>query len=594
MDFIVIVILRTENDKKMNIGLLAAFSPCRGVKMRISRGFRHPWLLAASLMMGGAAAPLAAAPLAAAPLAAAPLAAAPLAAAPLAAAPLAAAPLAAAQAAATPVALAATAPVALAAATEGSDTHRVSRPPHAAADNATHLSHGRFKDLLVYRPSGPPTSFALLLSGDEGWNSVADTMARQLVQQGAIVTGIDWAKFKANLEADGDQCVFPDGDLENLSHFVQAYFHTPTYMSPMLVGNSSGAAMAYAMLAQAPRNTFAAALTLGFCPTLDLAKPLCKGSGLESIRSARGRGVDFLPVKNLGNPWVNLQGANDRVCPAGATRDFISQVRGAAMVMLPNVGHDFRSLPDRLPQYTAAYDKLAAQNPTTRVAPPPAELSDLPIVEIAAQPVAAQTGGAQPGGAQPDTARTDFFAIIMSGDGGWAGLDQDVAAALRAKGIPVVGLDSLRYYWTPRTPEGLAADTDRMIRHYLAHFGKQRVLLIGYSQGADVLPFAVNRLPEPTRARVALVAVMGMSEHALFEFHLSSWISDSNSGPATLPEINRIGGVPVLCMYGADESDSLCPQLDPKKFIIVKLKGGHHFDGDYANLARQILAAAHP
>src|SRR6202162_60621 len=91
MDFIVTGILRTENDKKMNIGFLAALSPCRGVKMRISRGFRHPWLLAASLMMGGAAAPLAAA-----------------------------------QAAAAPVAPAATAPVALA----------------AAADNATHLSHG--------------------------------------------------------------------------------------------------------------------------------------------------------------------------------------------------------------------------------------------------------------------------------------------------------------------------------------------------------------------------------------------------------------------------------------------------------------------
>jgi type IV secretory pathway VirJ component len=182
----------------------------------------------------------------------------------------------------------------------------------------------------------------------------------------------------------------------------------------------------------------------------------------------------------------------------------------------------------------------------------------------------------------------------MSGDGGWAGLDQDVAAALSAKGIPVVGLDSLRYYWTARTPDGLAADTDRIIRYYLSHFGKRRVLLIGYSQGADVLPFAVNRLPAATRALVALVAVMGMSEHALFEFHVSSWISDSDSGPATLPEISRIAGVPVLCIYGADESDSLCPKLDPKRFNIVKLKGGHHFDGDYDSLARQILVAAHP
>ena len=78
-----------------------------------------------------------------------------------------------------------------------------------------------------------------------------------------------------------------------------------------------------------------------------------------------------------------------------------------------------------------------------------------------------------------------------------------MAAALSAKGIPVVGLDSLRYFWTARTPEGLAADTDRMIRYYLAHFGKKRVLLIGYSQGADVLPFAVNRLPAATRAHAS-------------------------------------------------------------------------------------------
>ena len=519
--------------------------------MRISRGFRRPWLLAASLVIGGAAAPLAA------------------------------------QAAAAPVAPAAvSAPPAAAA--PGSDARRVSGSPHTAAGNAAHLSHGRFKDFLVYRPSGPPTSFVLLLSGDEGWNSVADTIARQLVQQGAMVAAVDWAKFKANLEADGDQCVFPDGDLENLSHFVQAYFHNAAYLPPILVGISPGAAMAYAMLAQAPRNTFAGALTVGFCPSLDLAKPLCKGSGLESIRGTRGRGLEFLPIKTLGNPWVNLQGANDRVCPAAAARDFISQVRGAAIAVLPNLDHDAASLPDWLPQFTAAYNKLVTQNPTTRTAPPPASLSDLPIVEVPAQPVAVQPG------TQPDAAPTDVFAIIMSGDGGWAGLDQDVAAALAAKGIPVVGLDSLRYYWSARTPDGLAADTDRIIRYYLAHFGKQRVLLIGYSQGADVLPFAVNRLPESTRAHVALVAVMGMSEHALFEFHVSSWIADSNSGPETLPEINRISGMPVLCIYGADETDSLCPKLDPKKFNVVKLKGGHHFDGDYANLARQILAAARP
>jgi type IV secretory pathway VirJ component len=454
-------------------------------------------------------------------------------------------------------------------------------PPGAttapAPASATRLSHGRFRNFPVYRPTGTTSSFVLLLSGDDGWSTSADSMARQLTGHGAMVAGIDWPALKTNLEADGDQCLFPDGDLENLSHFVQAYFHTSTYLSPVLVGIYSGAAMAYAVLAQAPRNTFAAAMTLDFCPDLNLNKPLCEGSGLKFTRGSRR--LDLLPVKNLGNPWVNLEDEAHRSCPAGTAKQFVAPIRGAATVALPTVG---------APQYTAAYNALAARNPTARAAALPAELTDLPVIEIAAQPAAPQSGTTLL------TADSDSFAIIMSGDGGWAGLDQDVAAALSAKGIPIVGLDSLRYFWSARTPQGLAADTDRLIRYYSAHFAKQRVLLIGYSQGADVLPFAVNRLPEATRARVALTAVMGMSEHALFEFHVSSWISDSDSGPATLPEISRITGMPVLCIYGADESDSLCPKLDPNKFIVVKLKGGHHFDGDYASLARQILAAAKP
>ena len=48
----------------------------------------------------------------------------------------------------------------------------------------------------------------------------------------------------------------------------------------------------------------------------------------------------------------------------------------------------------------------------------------------------------------------------------------------------------------------------------------------------------------------------------------------------------------MLCIYGEDEKDSLCPKLDPKRFTVVKLKGGHHFDGDYAGLAREILSSA--
>jgi type IV secretory pathway VirJ component len=447
----------------------------------------------------------------------------------------------------------------------GTATHSVLPLPA----NATRVSHGRFRDLPVYSPAGKPQSFVLFLSGDGGWDLTAETLAQQLVQRGAMVVGIDTPRLRANFEADGDQCVFPDGDLENLSHFVQAYLHNPGYQLPMLVGVGSGASLAYAVLAQAPENTFASALTLDFCPTSGMTKPLCKGSGFDFTPGSDGRGMNFVPAKKLTSPWVAIRTPAHQSCPAAAD-EFVAHVRGAAGVTVPGATAALNAA------FTTAFARLAA---TARVhaAPTPAALGDLPVIEIAPKP-----------GSPP----TDSVAIIMSGDGGWAGLDQDVAAALSAAGLPVVGLDSLRYFWTARTPEGLAADTDRMIRYYLAHYGKKRVLLIGYSQGADVLPFAVNRLPPATRADVALTAIMGMSEHALFEFHVSSWISDSNSGPATLPEVERINGMPVLCIYGEDESDSLCPKLDPSKVIVVKVKGGHHFDGNYAGLAQDIMGAA--
>jgi type IV secretory pathway VirJ component len=423
------------------------------------------------------------------------------------------------------------------------------------------LSHGRFENFTVYVPHASAKGFVLLLSGSDGWSPNLQDIATRLA-------------------AD---CVFPDGDLENLSHFVQAYFQLPTYLSPILAGYGEGATLAYATLVQAPANTFAGAVSVEFCPSYALSKPLCKGSGVEFTSHPDGKGVDFLPSKQPGNAWTVVQSGSPAACSVESVTKFVAQVPGAQLVLAPQAGSASASTATAPSAWTAqigaAVDALMASHPAAPLATVPSSLSDLPLVTVPPQ-----SGGTV----------SDTFAIILSGDGGWAGLDKDVAAALAATGIPVIGLDSLRYFWSARTPEGLAHDIDRITQYYLKKLGKERVLLIGYSQGADVLPFAVNHLSDATRAHVALTAVMGMSEHALFEFHMTSWVSDDNSGPATLPEVDKIRGIPVLCIYGEDETDTLCPKLDPHKTTIVKLKGGHHFDGDYANLARIILAAAKP
>ncbi|HEV7714331.1 MAG TPA: AcvB/VirJ family lysyl-phosphatidylglycerol hydrolase [Steroidobacteraceae bacterium] len=444
--------------------------------------------------------------------------------------------------------------------------------------SAETLSHGRFKEVEVYRPAGEVKHVVLFLSGDGGWGRRLTTMATTLVADGTMVVGIDVPDFYEELEKDGDSCVYPDGDLENLSHFVQAYYKLPTYFTPVLVGYSAGASLAYAVIAQAPPGIFAGALSLSFCADLDLKKPLCKSDALHFSTRKDGEGVRLIPASKLRVPWVALHGSVDEVCSSAEAREFVEQTSPARFIDLPGVGHDY-SRPSRwLTQFKEAYSFLLNAQPQSLPAPP-STLSDLPIVEVPAS----GSGGT-----------SDLFAVLLSGDGGWAGLDKEVAAALAARGIPVAGIDSLRYFWHARTPAGLAEDIDRTIRYYASQWQKRRVVLIGYSQGADVMPFAVNRLPQATRAVVALTALIGVSQSAAFEFHVSNWVGAGSDELPVLPETNRLSSADTLCLAGDDDDDSLCPIIGATHARVVELPGGHHFGGDYHHLAELIIEQAGP
>jgi type IV secretory pathway VirJ component len=189
------------------------------------------------------------------------------------------------------------------------------------------------------------------------------------------------------------------------------------------------------------------------------------------------------------------------------------------------------------------------------------------------------------------TSGANAFALLLTGDGGWAGLDQEVSAQLAARGLPVVGLNTLKYFWKARTPEQAAADVARVLRHYLEVWKKDGVVLVGYSFGADVLPFIVNRLPEELRARLASLNLIGLSGDAEFEIHVTDWIpGGSDGGLPVAPELARLGTVPVRCFYGEGEADSLCPSLP--KSSAVQIGTGHHLSGRYEEIAQRILA--HP
>lgn len=195
----------------------------------------------------------------------------------------------------------------------------------------------------------------------------------------------------------------------------------------------------------------------------------------------------------------------------------------------------------------------------------------------------------------PVTTPSPRLALMLSGDGGWAGLDEALGAEMVKRGIPVVGVSTLKYFWEERTPEETAADMTRVLRKYLAVWKARQILLIGYSFGADVMPFIVNRLPADLRARVVTVTLLGMGQKAGWEVHVAGWVGGTDDEARYIaPELDRLGPVRLLCLYGEGDDDSAesCKTFARPQMASAQIGDGHHFGYLYGELADRIVAYA--
>ena len=195
--------------------------------------------------------------------------------------------------------------------------------------------------------------------------------------------------------------------------------------------------------------------------------------------------------------------------------------------------------------------------------------------------------------AYPVEARGEALAVLLSGDGATAGLANRLADDLQGAGIPAVVWHSTSYYWSPRTPDEAARDLELVIRHYGALWGRDRLVVVGYSMGADVAPFLLNRLSVEARGRVRAVALLALAHDAVFEFRVPQWWTTSSAPSlAVRPELEKLRGTRVLCVHGQGDGKGACPEMATSGADVVELRGGHHFRGDYARLSRVVVELA--
>lgn len=412
---------------------------------------------------------------------------------------------------------------------------------------------GRLGMVTLVTPERTPDALVFVFSDRDGWNAAYDGVARALAVRGAVVVGVDLPQYLRNLAASKDDCHYVVAEIEDMSQRLQRDFRFAGYQSPILAGIGAGGTLAYAALAQSPAVTVAGAVSVDPEPALGTTVPLCAGA---PARGAPDVGFSYGPRAPL-NGWWRVSTATALPLPLARV---VELSRGVSET---SPGPPLDRL---LTVLTRALPAGTARSP----------LANLPLTELAA---------AHPG-------RT--MAVIYSGDGGWRDIDREIGEILARDGMPVVGVDSLRYFWKLKTPAEIAGDLSRIVRHYVVAWGTDKVVLVGYSFGAGILPFAVNRLPSEDRARIVQVSLLGLEPRAEFEVKLSGWFGgEPGSGaPEVLPEILRQPLSLYQCFYGAEEKYTLCRAPELAGVEIVRTAGGHHFDGNYPALARKIIDGA--
>ncbi len=447
------------------------------------------------------------------------------------------------------------------------------------------LIYGAFGDVKVYRPKGIPTGLVLFVSGDGGWNKGVIDMTEDILTEGAFVVGINIQQYIRNLRKEHIQCYYPAGDFELLSLMIQKRYNFSQYYKPILVGYSSGATLVYGVLSQAPANTFKGAISLGFCPDIEIDKPLCEGSGLRQYVLKAGKSFYLEATDNLTAPFIVLLGLDDQICLFKDVERFMKQVKMGDLVSLPKVGHGFSVTKNWLPQFMDAYKRILK---APSYAEQKAEQNSL-LKSEHLQPLSIN----MPITLIPTALRDTLpIALFISGDGGWTSFDQAIAENLAKKGIPVIGLDAQKYFWKFRSPDVVAADLTKVIRHYAQQWNRRKFTLMGYSFGASLVPFIAERFSQPEKNNMQCLFSLSPDETADFEIHITDMLSLGSKKDTydVVSQIKKVEQLHPVCLFGDKENADVRRKFANTGVKMLTIPGNHHYNRNASAVADAIFA----
>lgn len=195
----------------------------------------------------------------------------------------------------------------------------------------------------------------------------------------------------------------------------------------------------------------------------------------------------------------------------------------------------------------------------------------------------APTSGAAP-------ARPSFAVLLFSGDMGLGfGMSPAILDALVPRGIPIVAIASSTRFARHHDRAGIDAAVADAVRAALARTGARQLVVIGQSFGADIVRVGLVDLPADLRRHIAGAVLVVPGSDAYFRadpIGIAYW----GKPEADAADARRLDWLPLVCIGGTAERDSLCPSLTMPNVRIRMLAGDHYLGHDPAPMQRTLLA----
>ena len=156
-----------------------------------------------------------------------------------------------------------------------------------------------------------------------------------------------------------------------------------------------------------------------------------------------------------------------------------------------------------------------------------------------------------------------------------------------ARGIPVLTASSPVLFGKSRDKVFVDHELELSLQIALAKSGASRLAVIGNSFGADILGSGLGQVEPDLRRRIESVVLIAPETRVYFHANPTGiyYHGPVSSDPDfTIPFLH---GLPVTCIYGAAERDSLCRSNVLQAAFKVELNDGH-----LLRASRKALSAA--